>query len=116
MEKTFAKATLFSATVLVVFMVMVPINHLSAQSEVKIDEKAKLRKVTVDDMHLDTNTLIVDIDGAKVTVVLDASTTVFLGNGESPMKRRSLSRAQLSGTERSLTLNPTLDVLGLSAR
>jgi hypothetical protein len=152
MEKTFANATLLSASVLAVFMVMIPINHLSAQNDVKLDEKAKVRKATIVDINLENSTLTVDIEGMKVPVVVNASTTVFLGNGDevtlgsvksgsnvyifgeydvvsytitatkivirntSPMRRTTLSRAQMKSADRIIVRNPTLDALGLSAK
>jgi hypothetical protein len=81
MQRTFANATLLSATVLAVFMIMIPIHHLSAENEIKIDEKAKVRKVTI--QHLDGSTsFVADVDGLAVPVAIDASTTVYLGNGD----------------------------------
>ncbi len=153
MEKTFANATLLSASVLGVFMLMVPINHLSAQNEVKIDEKAKVRKAVIENIDLVSNQLTLDIGGVTIVASMDASTTVFLGNGDetdlravrngadvyvfgdyhadartistrkivirsaSPMRRKSLSRAEMNiQKERNVLSNPTLDTLGLSAK
>jgi hypothetical protein len=82
MQRTFANAALLSATVLSAFMIMIPINHLSAQNEIKIDEKAKVRKVTVEDFNKENGTFSANIDGLAIPVVMDASTTVFLGNGD----------------------------------
>jgi hypothetical protein len=80
MEKTFANATLLSGTVLTVFMLMIPINHLSAQNEVNLDEHAKFHKATIE--KIDTETILVTIDQSEVPVTLNASTTITLGNGE----------------------------------
>jgi hypothetical protein len=82
MEKTFANATLLSATILATFMIMVPISHLSAQDDVKIDENAKMRKAHIEDIDFTTHKLSVGIDGVSLLVIVDASTTVFLSNGE----------------------------------
>jgi len=82
MEKTFANATLLSATVLAAFMIMIPINHLSAQNEVKIDEKVKVRKGTIEDIAKDMSSFTVNVDGASISVRTNASTTISLGNGD----------------------------------
>jgi hypothetical protein len=82
MEKTFVNATIFSATVITAFMIMIPINHLSAQNDVQIDESIKMRKALVSDIDWDTSTLTVDIEGFSVPVYTNASTTFFLSNGD----------------------------------
>lgn len=82
MEKTFTKAILLSATVFTAFMIVVPIGHLSAQNEIKIDEGVKFHKATVSNVDFTTNTIIIVLDGASVPVVTNASTTVFFPNGD----------------------------------
>jgi hypothetical protein len=83
MGKTFAHATLLSATVMAAFMIMIPINHLSAQNEVKIDEKLKVRKATIENLPKDGSGFMASLEqGIDIPVVLNASTTVFLGNGD----------------------------------
>jgi len=88
MGKTFAHATLISATVLTAFMIMGPIAHLSAQNEVKIDEKLKVRKATIEKFSHDGSGFTATLDeGVTVPIVMDASTTIFW---EMAMKRISL--------------------------
>jgi hypothetical protein len=82
MEKTFTKAILLSATVFTAFMIVVPISHLSAQNELNIDEKVKFHKAVVTNVNFNANTLLVTIDDASVPVITNASTTVFLPNGD----------------------------------
>lgn len=82
MEKTFANATLLSASVLAAFMLLIPINHLSAESEVKIDENAKFRSATIEHLDLSRSDFSIQIQGITIPVLIDASTTVYLGNGE----------------------------------
>jgi hypothetical protein len=83
MGKTFAHATLLSATVMAAFMIMIPINHLSAQNEVKIDEKLKVRKATIENLSKDGSGFTASLEeGVDIPVVLNASTTFFLGNGD----------------------------------
>lgn len=64
------------------FMIFTPLKHLSAESEVVLDEKTRVRKVVVENVDFKTNTLTVDVDGARVAVTTNASTTVFFGNGD----------------------------------
>ncbi len=82
MERTFANATLLSASVLAGFMLLIPIGHLSAQNEVKIDENAKFRSAIVENLDLNRSDFAIDIQGLTIPILLDASTTVYLGNGD----------------------------------
>lgn len=82
MEKTFTNAVILSATVMTAFMVFTPLKHLSAEGGAVLDEKTRIRKVVVEDVDFKTNTLVVDIDGTSVPVTTNASTTVFMGNGD----------------------------------
>jgi hypothetical protein len=85
MEKTFTNAILLSATVLTAFMVIAPPLHLSAQNEVVIDEQIKVRKVSVESIDPKTHSLIVKLEGlddVSVPVRTNASTTVYIGNGD----------------------------------
>lgn len=81
-EKTVGKAVLLSGSVLVLFMILIPIGHLSAQSEIKFDEKVKMRKATIESIDKSAASFTADVDGVEVPVMLNASTTVFLGNGD----------------------------------
>lgn len=82
MEKTFANATLLSASVLAAFMLLIPINHLSAESEAKIDENAKFHAATIEHLDLSRSDFTIQIESLTVPVLLDASTTVYLANGD----------------------------------
>lgn len=82
MEKTFTKAIILGATVFTAFMIVIPVGHLQAESEIKIDEKTKMHKATIESIDFKTNTITVTIDGFSIPVPTNASTTVFLGNGE----------------------------------
>ncbi len=63
------------------FMIFTPLGHLSAQNEVTIDENIKVHKVTVESADFKTNTFVVSFEGKTILVTTNASTTVFLGNG-----------------------------------
>ncbi len=82
MEKTLAKAIILAGTVLTAFMIVIPIGHLQAESEIKIDEKVKMHKAIVESVDFKTNVITVSIDGFSIPVPTNASTTIFLGNGE----------------------------------
>lgn len=82
MEKTFTKAILLSASVFTAFMIVVPIGHLSAQNELKIDDTVKFHKAIVSRVDTASNFLTVTIDGAPVSVITNASTTISLPNGD----------------------------------
>jgi threonine dehydrogenase-like Zn-dependent dehydrogenase len=85
MEKTFTKAIVLSATVFTAFMIVVPIGHLSAQNEIKIDEKVKFHKAVVSGVDFKSNALTITVDGVSVPVITNASTTVFFPNGDETM-------------------------------
>jgi hypothetical protein len=82
MKKTYANIILLSTTVFVAFMVAsIPLNHLSAQNEIKIDSKLKVHKTSVVSVNTLSGVVVVSIDGVNVPVLTDASTTVSLGDG-----------------------------------
>jgi hypothetical protein len=82
MERTFINATIVSATIITAFMIMIPINHLSAQNDIQLDEHVKMRKATVSDVDRETNTLMVEVEDVEIPAYTNASTTFFLGDGE----------------------------------
>lgn len=82
MEKIFGNAVLLSATVIVACLVIFPPLHLWAQNDIKIDEKVKVHKAVVVDTNEQNHSLTVKIDESEVPVIMQASTTIFLGNGE----------------------------------
>lgn len=84
MEKTFAHATLFSATVITAYMLFSPPAHLSAQNDVRIDENIRVRKAVVQDVDFKDNVVVIELEDAKglgIPVLIGSTTTVTLGNG-----------------------------------
>ena len=84
MEKTFAHATLLSATVITAYMVLSPPTHLSAQNEVTIDDSIRVRKAVIIDIDFKENFVIVELESAQgvaIPVNMTSTTTIMLGNG-----------------------------------
>lgn len=85
MEKNFTNAILLSTTVFVAFMMVYPPVHSSAQNADSVDEKVRVRKVTIESVDYMNNSLVVHAEGGDdrpIDVATNASTTFFYGNGD----------------------------------
>lgn len=82
LEKNFTNAVLLSTSVFVAFMVVMPPVHSLAQNNVEIDEKVRVHKAVIEDVNEALASLSVTIDGGSVSVITNASTTVFSGTGD----------------------------------
>lgn len=83
MERTFIQSVLFSTAILVVYAMVSPPLHLSAEEIVPtLDESTRVRKGVVAEIDAATQKLVVNFDGVFVSIITNASTTVTAPNGE----------------------------------
>lgn len=82
MEKIIIQSVLFSTAILVVYALVSPPVHLSAESAPTLDPSERVRKGIVKEVLSDKDRLVVDFEGVSVAVAINASTTVYAPNGE----------------------------------
>lgn len=82
MTKTFTNAILITSTAFIAFMIATPFGHLSAENQVTIDVTKKVHKASLGSIQLDSQSLIINIEGEDVSVTTNASTTITSSSGD----------------------------------